>query len=208
MKNINKKICWILIAPLALSVCASAGAQREQALLNQYSDSKKDKYHELLVSRERYTSGGISYHEKFLKYLIAIATDVVENKKITIEKGTIGFYFDKRSSDANKFFLGIDVNSGKTSARTYGLAAVRLFRKSLRDLIDTVNSCRSIFYEDEIAGMVIGWKWERDGASESATIWISKEDLTVFNEHRITVDELIQRSTITNAEKRIILLPL
>jgi hypothetical protein len=56
--------------------------------------------------------------------------------------------------------------------------------------------------------MVIGWTWHNRGAHERVNIWIPKAYMDRFEGNRITFDELIQMSTVTNTAGRIILLPL
>jgi hypothetical protein len=85
---------------------------------------------------------------------------------------------------------------------------VSLIRKNLKDVVQTINSCRSIFSENEIVGMVIGWKWNAKGAREHVSVWIFKDDFIRFEDGMITFDELVQRSTVTSTTGRVIKLPL
>jgi len=202
----------MIIIPLLLTILffATCGltTEREQKILDLYTDQNKDKYADLLVDVQNYTTSGAEYHKKFYKYLIGIAGDIVEKKKLSIEKASVGFYYDKKSGDRSKLYLGLDINTQAYFEQPYETVAVNLIRKNLRDVIQTINSCRSIFSENEIVGMVLGWKWNAKTAREHVSVWIYKEDFIKFEDGMITFDELVQRSTIANTTGRVIKLPL
>lgn len=182
--------------------------EREQKILDYYSDRNRDRYVDLLVEVERYTTAGAEYHRKYYKHLIGIAGDMVEKKKLTVEKASVGFYFDKRSGDKRKLYLGLDLSPSGNYTQSYEAVAVSFIRKDLRNIIETINSCRSIFEENEVVGMVIGWWWTSTGARERVSIWILKDDFIRFEDGMITFDELLQKSTATNTIGRVIKLPL
>ncbi len=202
----------IIMIPMLLTILffATCGltTEREQKILDLYTDQNKDKYADLLVDVQNYTTSGAEYHKKFYKYLIGIAGDIVEKKKLSIEKGSVGFYYDKKSGDRSKLYLGLDINTQASYEQPYEAVAVNLIRKNLKEVIQTINSCRSIFSEGEIIGMVLGWKWNAKAAREHVSVWIYKEDFIRYEDGMITFDELVQRSTITNTTGRVIKLPL
>ncbi len=202
----------IIIIPMLLTVLffATCGltTEREQKILDYYTDRNKDKYADLLVDVQYYTTSGAEYHKKFYKFLIGIAGDIVEKKNLSIEKGSVGFYYDKKSGDRNKLYLGLDINTQANYDQQYETVAVSLIRKNLKDVVQTINSCRSIFSENEIVGMVIGWKWNAKGAREHVNVWIFKDDFIRFEDVMITFDELVHRSTVTSTTGRVIKLPL
>lgn len=202
----------IIIIPMLLTALffATCGLtmEREQSILDFYTDQNKDRYADLLVDVQNYTTSGAEYHKKFYKYLIGIAGDIVEKKKLSIEKGSVGFYYDKKSGDRNKIYLGLDINTQATYDQPYETVAVNLIRKNLKDVVQTINSCRSIFGENEIVGMVLGWRWNTKTAREHVSVWIYKEDFVRYEDGMITFDELVHRSTIANTIGRVIRLPL
>lgn len=208
MKNGKKYIVFLMhLAVLLFATCALT-TEREQKILDYYTDQNKEKYADLLVDTQRYTTSATEYHNKFLRYLIGIAGDIVEKKKLAIDRGSIGFYFDKKSGDRNKLYLGLDIDTKGNFDQPFENVAVTLVRRNLRDVVQTINSCRSIFSEDNIAGMVIGWKWTSRGGSEHVSVWILKDDFIKFEDNMITFDELVQRSFVTNTAGRVIKLPL
>jgi hypothetical protein len=202
----------IILVPMLLTILffATCGltTEREQKILDLYTDQNKDKYADLLVDVQNYTTSGVEYHKKFYKYLIGIAGDIVEKKKLSIEKGSVGFYYDKKSGDRSRLYLGLDINTQANFDQPYETVAVNLIRKNLKDVVQTINSCRSIFSENEIVGMVLGWRWNAKTVREHVSVWIYKEDFIKFEDGMITFDELVQRSTIANTTGRVIKLPL
>ena len=192
---------------IILTTCASTSS-REDHILN-YADDNKTKYEEYLAGENQYTTGGIQYHKKYYKYLIGIATVSIEEKKLNIVKQSIGFYYDKKKNMKNELYLGLDLTaSGDYPYESYNEAAAAQLKNNLRDVLYIIYSCRTVFTENEIAGMVVGFKWARGSLSESVNIWIDKKDVILFEDNKITFDELIYRNTITNTEGKIIKLPI
>lgn len=200
----------LLISMFPLFTCASntIRQERENVILKNYTEEKKGKYSDILVNPEKYTTEGLKYQDKYYKYLIGIAGEITENKKLVIAKNSIGFYFDKRSGNKNNLFLGLDIETGSNFSEEYQTAAVKLLKKNLKAVLETLNSCKTIFDEEIVVGMVIGWKWKNGGDQEYMNIWIGKKDVLRFEEHSLTLDELIQRSFITNTSGKIIRLQL
>ncbi len=200
----------ILISMFPLFTCASTTIrqERENVILKNFTEEKKVKYSEILVNPEKYTTEGLKYQDKYYKYLIGIAGEITETKKLAIAKGSIGFYFDKRSGNKNNLFLGLDIETGLNFSEEYQVSAVKILKKNLKLVLETLNSCKTIFEEDIVVGMVIGWKWKNGGDQEYMNVWIGKKDVLRFEEGSLTLDELIQRSFITNTTGKIIRLPL
>jgi hypothetical protein len=182
--------------------------KREDKILKQYSKEQDNKYKNLIVDIKKYTTNGAVYQEKYYKLLIGVAVDIVDNKKLEIVRGSIGFYYDRKSQHRNRLYLGLDIDTGITDDNAYGRVAVELLKKYIREISDTVNSCRSIFEEEEIVGMVIGFKWRSYTRAEQVNIWINEDDIIRFEKRNLTLDGLIQKSTITNTYGNIIRLQL
>jgi hypothetical protein len=208
MRTGRKRILLLLQMTALLFATCGLTTEREQNILDYYSERNREKYSDLLVEVERYTTAGAEYHRKYYKHLIGIAGDIVEKKKLSVEKASVGFYFDKRSGDKRKLYLGLDLVSSGDFAQSYEAVAASFIRKDLRSIIGTINSCRSIFEEKEVVGMVIGWWWTATGARERVSIWILKDDFIRFEDGMITFDELLIKSTVTNTIGRVIKLPL
>lgn len=211
MRNIT--ITFTVITILFLSTCGSKSIKtvsnkpdkkREDNILKQYSKEQDQKYKDLIVDIKKYTTTGAVYQEKYYKLLIGVAVDIVDNKKLAIVKGSIGFYYDRKSEHKNKLYLGLDIDTGIVDDNPYGRVALELLRKNIREISGTVNSCRSIFNEKEIVGMVIGFRWKSYSRAEQVNIWINEDDIIRFENHTLTLDELIQKSAITNTYGKII----
>ena len=203
----NYTVLLLYLAVATFITCGST-SEREKKILDYYTEQNKEKYADLLVDVQRYTTSGAEYHKKFFKYLIGIAGDIVQEKNLAVEKGSVGFYFDKKSGDRNKLYLGLDLDIAARYDQPFAKVAVSLIRKDLKDVVQTINSCRAIFSESQIVGMVIGWIWDSKEGREHASVWIRKEDFIKFEDGMITFDELVQRSTITNTAGRVVKLPL
>ncbi|MBN2078630.1 MAG: hypothetical protein JW838_06665 [Spirochaetes bacterium] len=195
---------------IALFIFATCGltTEREQAVLAYSTERNMAKYADLLVEEERYTTDGLKYQKKYYRHLIGIAGEIVESRKLSIEKHSIGFYYDKRSGDTRSLYLGFDVDAGTRGGKPFERIAVELIRSDLANIVQTIHACRSVFNEKDMAGMVIGWKWTAGAAREHLSVWISKVDFIRYEDDLLTFDGMLQRSTITNTRGRVIRLPL
>lgn len=195
---------------IALFLFATCGltSEREQAVLSYSTERNMVKYADLLVEEERYTTAGLKYQKKYHRHLIGIAGEIVENRKLEIEKHSIGFYYDKRSGDTKSLYLGLDIDAGSRGGKPFERIAVELIRSDLANIMQTIHACRSVFNEGDIAGMVIGWKWTAGAAREHLSVWITKADFIRYEDDLLTFDGMLQRSTITNTRGRVIRLPL
>lgn len=193
---------------LSITSCAAMQNSKEKEIISLYSEERGEKYADLLVDITEYQTNGAIYQEKYHKLLIGLATEFVEKKNIKIASKSLGFYFDTKSGEKNKLFLGFDIDAGKVSSDSYVSIAKKLVNDTTKDIIDTVNSCRSIFDESEIVGMVIGWKWSRQGSSEQVNVWLFHDDVIKFIDMKLSFKELIQRSIVTDTSGKIILLPI
>jgi len=193
-----------------LFTCGSTPTResREKDILKNYDEGKKTAYSDLLVDEIRYTTSGGVYHRKYYRHLIGIAGDISENKKLKVSKGSIGFYYDRKSKNRDSLYLGLDIESGKEMTAEYERSAIELLNEYLRDVISTIYSCKSIFDEKDIVGMVVGIKWTRNGSAEMVNIWIDKRDVLKYEDSMLTFDELLMRNTVTNTEGKIFRLPL
>lgn len=198
------KIRTILFFCVAMAVvtdnCAAVDTKREGEILKRYSEENKDKYGDLLVDITKYTTNGAQYHEKYRKLLIGLAGEIIEVRKYAIVPGSIGFYFDKKMPEKTDLYLGLDIDAGNNLSETYSGVATYLIKQNLREIIETVRLCVSIFSEKEVIGMVVGWRWTSGSKQEQVNIWMSKEDLIKYEEKKLTFEELVIRSVITNTE--------
>jgi hypothetical protein len=199
-----------LMVVCLLSTCGSTSSDsvREETILSHATRERTDKYAVLLVDPSQYTTRGGDFQKTYYKHLIGIAGEITEKRKLTIVPGSIGFYYDKKSGDRNKLYLGMDIDSGRTYPGSLTVNAMKLLRKDVAIVVHTMNSCRTIFGEKEVVGMVIGWKWSGDAGTDYVSLWIDKGDVMKYESRQLTVEEVIHRSTVTSSTGKVIRLPI
>ena len=205
---ISKRIL-IVISFLFFSTCGSM-SEREESILD-YSDDDISKYETFLVKIEQYTTNGVYYHQKYYRYLLGIAKTVSEGKDLSVMKNSIGFYYDKKEHSKNKLYLGIEIEipiDAFFRDSSYVTRATAILKRNLSDILFVIYSCKKVFSENEVVGMVIGIFWEAKNSEEMLNIWIDKRDVLLFEGKRLTINELIERNTITNSECKVIRLPI
>lgn len=167
-----------------------------------------NKYSVYLVDINSYSTNGAFYQKKYEKEIISIIASLIENNELEISKNSAGFYFDKKSNIRNKLYLGFDFEVVKDNNLDYGRFSTSLIKENVAIVMNEVFRYSRISNEEEVAGLVIGFKWREGRFSRLLNIWIKKEDMILARESKITINEMYQRSTITNSEGKIILLPI
>jgi hypothetical protein len=190
------------------ATCALTTAGPESRMPGRLAGAAGEKYADLLVDPALYTTSGAVFQKKYYRLLIGVAAEFVEKMMLSVQKGSIGFYYDKRSGDRERLYLGLDLAEKGADGRSFDAVAADIIMKHLTDIVKALNSCRSIFNEKGVAGAVIGWIWTSGNGTEHLSVWIAKEDLIRFEEGMITFNELVQRSSITNTAGRVIRLQL
>jgi len=210
----------LLVMLINAAACASGQAENSSAKGNGtplFSDngngnsvknSDINKYSSFLVNIKSYSTNGSYYQNKYEKQLLSMAGEIIEGQDLDVSRESIGFYYDKRSARTDRLFFGVDINTVKENNLDYGRFSVKLIRENVSGIIDLMYKYKSILNENEIVGVVIGFKWTEDGNAQQVNIWIKKDDLRLFYEGKITLNEMYQRSTMTNTIGKIILLPI
>ncbi len=206
-------ITYIITFIILLSGCASKNSREERILdiADESVSKSKSKYDIYMVDSEKYTTNGKKYHDRYYKYLVGIAAITIGINKMNIRKNSIGFYFDKKKNVKNELYLGLDVMvpvDPVYSFSSYTEVGVVQLKKYLTDVLFIIHSCKTIFKEDEVIGIVVGMSWIRDKSEESINIWIDKKDVFQFENNKLTFNEVILRNTITNINGKIINLPI
>jgi hypothetical protein len=167
-----------------------------------------NKYKDLLVDIREYSTNGGYYQKKYEKNLLYMAGEIVEDQDLEVSKGSVGFYHDKISAKRDRLFLGIDINIEKDNALDYGKFSVNIIKENVNGIIDLMYKYNFILSENEIVGIVISFKWKDGKNLQHINVWMKKEDILLFYNRGITINELYQRSTTTNSNSKIILLPI
>ena len=175
---------------------------------NSVKNVDRQKYVDLLVNIKSYSTNGGYYQNKHEKLLLSMAGEIIEGQDLDIAKESIGFYYDKKSARLDRLFFGVDINTAKESSLDYGRFSVQLIKENVSGILDLMYKYKAILNEEEVVGIVIGFKWLENGSAQQVNIWIKKDDLRLFYDSKITLNEMYQRSTITNTIGKIILLPI
>lgn len=213
---------YLILTSIVISAaaCASAGEIKGSAEGTNQGDGKngnetafvvkKDsvKYEDYLVNINSYSTNGGYYQNKYKKDIISIAKDITEKEDVDVSKGSMGFYFDKKSKRTDRLFFGFDIVVNKDNALDYSRFSVKLIKENVTGIIEEIYRYKFVPSENEVVGVVIGFKWSDAGTNQQVNIWIKKEDIALFLEERLTANEMFQRGTITNSAGRVILLPL
>jgi len=201
--------CLVLV--VVLSACATGKNKTTGTVLKNSIKNDVEKTEGMeryLVDIEQYTTSGAVFHKKYYSLLLSIAGEIAETGSLSITRKSVGFYYDRRSGDRERLYLGIDIQSDIRHPGEYTAAALAILRNYLSDIIDTVMSNSGIFEEKDVVGLVIGWKWNGDGYRGEITVWIDENDMSGYINDKMTMNELIQKSAVTDASGKIIRLPL
>jgi hypothetical protein len=199
------KLFPISLVFLLFTACETM-SERERVILN-YKPEKVKNYEDYLVKTFQYTTRGEYYHKKYHNYLIGIARYISEEKRLSIVENSIGFYYDKIQNIRTKLYLGIDIkieSSPEGAHPSYFGVAAALIKTYLREVLQVIFSCKTIFQEGEIIGIVIGFRWQGDFRNEIVNVWIDKDDVLKFEKTLLTFEEIIERNIITDTEGKII----
>ena len=167
-----------------------------------------NKYKNLLVDIRGYSTNGGYYQKKYEKNLLTMVGEIVEDQDLDVAKKSVGFYYDKISSRTDRLFLGLDINVEKDNALDYGKFSISIIKENVNGIIDLMYKYNFILSENEIAGIVICFKWKDGNSPQQVNIWMRKEDINLFYNRGVTINELYQRSVITNSSGKVILLPI
>ncbi len=217
MRVLGKLSIFVTVLTIvSLSTCGSKAVVKETKTvkkieIKKITDEKKAQkidYGSFLVDVNRYTTNGAIYHKKYYNYLIEIAKIFIKKRKLDIAKGSIGFYYDRKSEFKNRLYLGIDIITGIHDSNPYYEVALDLLKRYMAHISETIARFDIILREREIIGLVVGLRWKNNYREEQVNIWVSESDLYKYNKKLLTFDELIQKCTITNTFGNIIKLPI
>jgi len=174
--------------------------------VKEVTEEEKVKFAEYLVNPKYYSTNGGYYQSKYKARILSIIKGLIEKHSVQISEGTFGFYFDKKSKRTDSLFLGLDINVDNDKNMEYAHFAVSVIKKNAINILNEIYTHRVILKENEIVGVVIGFKWKQSGIRQQVNIWIKESDINLTYTGKITVNEMLQRSTITNTEGKVILL--
>lgn len=204
----------VIILLAVFSSCASGSGQVTTADDKPYSDTSlvsaeaKNRYSVYLVDISSYSTNGAYYQKKYESFILSVVAALTEKQDFDISKKSAGFYFDKRSNRTDRLYFGFDVEVVKDNSLDYGRFSTQVIKENVETVLSEIFRYERMLDEKEIAGLVLGFKWRDGRINQQVNIWIKKEDMVLARQAKITINEMYQRSTITNSEGKIILLPI
>lgn len=216
-KNYCRKVfisLSVFILLMVFASCASGSGQVTASDDKPFRDAAavsaetKNKYSDYLVDINSYSTNGAYYQNKYENFILSVISALTEKHEFDISKKSTGFYFDKRSNRTDRLYFGFDVEVVKDNSLDYGRFSTQLIKENVESVLSEIFRYERMLNEKEIAGLVIGFKWRDGRVNQQVNIWIKKEDMVLARQAKITINEMYQRSTITNSEGKIILLPI
>ena len=171
------------------------GWQPSSAVNSSAPKSRSVDSSKFLVNPENYTTDGGIYQKKYQSNLISIIDRVKYSMNIGEE--SVGFYHDKKAGNRQKLYVGIDIIIENAAGADYGVRAKTVIYDNLVPVMESVNTQKVLFKEERIAGMVVSFKWK---GGEQINVWINAADVERFINRGMTLDELVQRSGLTDRE--------
>ncbi|HPS57386.1 MAG TPA: hypothetical protein PK514_04710 [Spirochaetota bacterium] len=208
-----KKYIILLFAAAAMFLSCSAGmflyaSDDEDDAVRTCKSVDQKKYGSYLIDVNLYTGGGDSLHKKYMNELLCLASVMIEQQDIPLVKQTVGFYRDSLGGSRSPFYIGFDVAAEYDGSLDYGRFCTRLIRENAGGIAEEAARLESVFGEQDVAGVVVTFRWTWNSQDGNVTIWMKEGDIRLFNNDKITASELYQRSTITNTRGKVILLPI
>ena len=203
-----------LIIALVITFAAFASGRALYALDDDSSNIKVcescdlKKYSPYLIDADLYKRGGESLHKKYTQELLCMSAVLVERQDIAIIERSVGFYHDRFAGSRSPFYLGFEVRAEYDGSQDYGRFCTRMIRENVSGIAEEALNVYGVLDEQEVAGVVVTFRWNWNSQEGNVTIWLKEEDIRLFNSSKITASELYQRSTITNTGGKVILLPI
>ena len=168
---------------------------------------KTAQYSKFLVDTGAYTTKGIEYHNKHRSLLLLLCADLIATQKFNLSESSVGFYTDKQSFQKNKYYLGIEFVFTNTDRKSYEEAAFDYASSNFRKITASLYS-NKIFEDSNIAGAVLRFTWNRQSNKEFVDFWVITRDISLFQTNKLSMAELIVRSTVADMNGNIIQLPI
>ncbi len=176
--------------------------------------AEKKKFSEYLVDVKYYSTNGGYYQNKYEDRILSVVGKLIKGLGLKISPGTFGFYFDKKSTRTDRLYIGLDIlidkkklpSAGQDNAGEYSRYAVAVIKENTMKILNEIYKHGVILKEKEIVGVVIGYKWVHMGMRQQVNIWIKEDDIYLTYQGKLTVNEMLQRSTVTDTVGKVILL--
>ncbi len=197
----------IILFLCTITACASADEKVvTQNIISDSSTQQSAVSTDYAVPEYQYTTQeGIRLHALYNTRLNELGLEIKKIEPLLPRIRTFGFYYDNKTKEKNKLYLGFDCDVGgnSSSADSYPLRAWNVIFKNLNPVLSKSKILHQILQDQDIQGLVISFYWFGEGP-EGIILWIEKKDIEQYMQNKIIYPELIARSTTTRTDGKII----